>query len=54
MPTEFPVDRAHHGVRCEPSARPETIPSDALVVFVTEGGIDGAAAGLVRATGGLL
>jgi len=54
MPTEFAADKSRLGFRCEPSAHPETIRADALVVFVTEGTIDGAAAGIDRATGGLL
>ena len=54
MHTEFSADMSLHGCRCEPSARPETIRADALVVFLTEGGIRGAAADIDRATGGLL
>jgi len=54
MTTEFAADKSHHGCRCEPSAHPETIRADALVVFCTEGTIGGAAAGVDRATGGLL
>jgi leucyl aminopeptidase len=42
-------------VTAEPSARPEDIPCDALVVFLTEGGVgSGAAAAIDRASGGLL
>jgi leucyl aminopeptidase len=54
MPTEFAADKSHLGFRCEPSAHPESIRADALVVFVTEGTIGGAATGIDRATGGLL
>ena len=54
MPTEFAADKSHLGFRCEPSDPPESIRADALVVFVTEGTIGGAAAGIDRATGGLL
>lgn len=54
MPTEFAADKSHLGFRCEPSAHPESIRADALVVFVTEGTIGGAATGIDRATGALL
>jgi leucyl aminopeptidase len=54
MPTEFAPDKSHLGFRCEPSAHPESIRADALVVFVTEGNIGSAATGIDRATGGLL
>jgi leucyl aminopeptidase len=54
MLTEFAADKSHHGFRCEPSAHPETIRADALVVFIHEGSIGGAATGIDRATGGLL
>jgi leucyl aminopeptidase len=54
MPTEFAADKSHLGFRCEPSAHPESIRADALVVFVTEGTIGSAATGIDRATGGLL
>lgn len=54
MPTEFAADKSHLGFRCEPSAHPESIRADALVVFVTEGTINGAATGIDRATGALL
>ena len=50
MHSEFAAGDFRHGFRCEPSARPETIRADALVVFVSEGGITGAAADLDRAT----
>ena len=42
-------------VACEPSARPQSIEADAIVVFLAEGGVGtGAAAEIDAATGGLL
>ena len=54
MHTEFATDQSSHGFRCEPTARPESIRADALILFLTEGSIGGAAADIDRATGGLL
>ncbi|NDC54227.1 MAG: leucyl aminopeptidase [Planctomycetia bacterium] len=55
MPEEFADLRGRRDVVAEPAARPETIEADALVVFLTEGGVGTGACGAVdRATGGLL
>jgi leucyl aminopeptidase len=54
MSSEFSAARAG-GIVADPSGRPETAPADAVVVFLTEGGVAaGAAAAVDRATGGLL
>ena len=43
------------GIVADPAARPEAIEADAIVTFLTEGGIgSGAVAEIDRATGGLL
>ncbi len=54
MTSEF-SPRGSRDIVAEPSARPEAVEAEALVLFVTEGGVStGAAADLDRATGGLL
>ncbi len=57
MPLEFTRQRSAEtaGIRAEIGAAPTGIPADALVVFLTEGGVgSGVAAEVDRATGGLL
>ena len=54
MTREF-LPAAASGIVCEPSARPQSIEADAVVVFLAEGAVgSGTAAELDAATGGLL
>ncbi|MFM8436050.1 MAG: leucyl aminopeptidase family protein, partial [Planctomycetia bacterium] len=53
--TEFSPRRGGREIVADPSARPESAESDALVLFLAEGGVGSGACGDVdRATGGLL
>jgi len=53
--TEFSPRRGGREIVADPSARPESVEADALVLFLTEGGAGVGACGDVdRATGGLL
>jgi leucyl aminopeptidase len=55
MTTEFSLVRGARDIVADPSARPETIAADAVVVFLTEGGVgSGAIADIDRALGGLV
>jgi leucyl aminopeptidase len=61
MTTEFDSHPTHAGpvsvdrIAADPTGRPESIAAEAMVVFLTEGGVgSGAAAVVDRATGGLL
>ncbi|MFO0424288.1 MAG: hypothetical protein ACK52C_11605, partial [Planctomycetia bacterium] len=55
MTTEFSPVRGVRDIVAEPSARPESIAADAVVVFLTEGGVGtGAIADLDRAVGGVI
>lgn len=55
MSHEFAPRPATGGITADPATRPEAAAADAVVVFLTEGGVAaGMAAGIDRATGGLL
>ena len=55
MTTEFSPVRGARDIVADPSARPESIAADAVVAFLTEGGVgSGAIADLDRALGGLV
>ena len=55
MNDEFSVPRNTNGIIAEQSSRPESMDADAIVVFLTEGGIgSGAIAAVDASTGGFL
>jgi hypothetical protein len=55
MTAEFSINRGARPIVADPSGRPETVEADAVVAFLTEGGVaNGAIAGVDRATGGLI
>ena len=55
MTAEFSIPRGPRSIVADPTARPEAIEADAVVAFLTEGGVaNGAIAGIDKATAGLL